>query len=60
MSGGPYQRVAFVPGHGTTAFVDEDVGLGATYFYVIKSTTGRRDGPPSEQTGAGTPSACFF
>lgn len=60
VSGGPYERVAFVPGHGTTAYVDEDVGLGGTYYYVVKSTTGRRDGPPSEQVGVGTPVGCFF
>jgi eukaryotic-like serine/threonine-protein kinase len=60
VSGGPYQRVGVVQGHGTTAYLDEDVGIGGTYYYVIKSTTGRRDGPPSEQVGVGTPVGCFF
>jgi hypothetical protein len=60
VSGGGYRRVAFVPGHGTTAYVDDDVGLGGSYYYVVKSTTGKRDGPPSEQVGAGTPVGCFF
>ncbi len=60
VSGGSYRRVAFVPGHGTTAYLDEDLGLGRTYFYVVKSTTGHRDGPPSEQANAGTPLGCFF
>jgi serine/threonine-protein kinase len=60
VSGGSYERVAFVPGHGTTAYVDDDVGLGGSYYYVVKSTTGKRDGPPSEQVDAGTPTACFF
>ena len=60
VSGGPYERVAFVPGHGTTAYVDDDVSMGADYYYVVKSTTGRRDGPPSQQAGAGTPVGCFF
>ena len=60
VSGGGYERVAFVPGHGTTAYVDEDVGPGGTYYYVVKSTTGRRDGPASEQVGVGTPVGCFF
>ncbi|MGH2657217.1 MAG: protein kinase domain-containing protein [Actinomycetota bacterium] len=60
VSGGGYRRVAFVPGHGTTAYVDDDVSMGADYYYVVKSTTGRRDGPPSEQVGAGTPVGCFF
>jgi hypothetical protein len=60
VSGGPYQRVGVVQGHGTTAFVDEDVGTGGTYYYVVKSTTGRRDGPPSEQVGVGTPVGCIF
>ena len=59
VSGGPYRRVAFVPGHGTTAYVD-DVSIGADYYYVVKSTTGKRDGPPSEQVGAGTPVGCLF
>jgi hypothetical protein len=60
VSGGPYRRVAFVPGHGTTAYVDDDLSMGADYYYVVKSTTGRRDGPPSEQVGVGTPVGCFF
>jgi eukaryotic-like serine/threonine-protein kinase len=60
VSGGPYERVAFVPGHGTTAYVDQGVSTGADYYYVVKSTTGRRDGPPSAQVGAGTPVGCFF
>jgi eukaryotic-like serine/threonine-protein kinase len=60
VSGGPYERVGVVQGHGTTAYVDDDVGLGSTYYYVVKSTTGKRDGPPSEQVGAGTPVGCFF
>lgn len=60
VSGGPYDRVAFVPGHGTTAYVDDNVSMGSDYYYVVKSTTGRRDGPPSDQVGAGTPVGCFF
>ncbi len=60
VSGGPYERVGVVPGHGTTAYVDENVGVGGTYYYVVKSTTGRHDGPPSEQVGVGTPVGCLF
>lgn len=60
VSGGPYDRVAVVPGHGTTAYLDDDVSTGADYYYVIKSTTSRRDGPPSDQVGVGTPVGCFF
>lgn len=60
VSGGSYERVAFVPGHGTTAYLDQGVSTGADYYYVVKSTTGRRDGPPSEQVGAGTPVGCLF
>ena len=60
MSGGPYDRVGIVQGHGTTAYVDEDVGPGGTYYYVAKSTTGRRDGRASEQVAVGTPVGCFF
>ena len=53
-------RVDIVQGDGTTAYLDHDVGLGVTYYYVVKSTTGRRDGPASEQVGVGTPVGCFF
>ena len=60
VSGGPYDSVGIVPGPGTTAYVDEDVGPGGTYYYVVKSTTGRRDGPASEQGGVGAPVGCFF
>jgi hypothetical protein len=52
--------VDIVQGDGTTAYLDHDVGLGVTYYYVVKSTTGRRDGPASEQVGVGTPVGCFF
>jgi eukaryotic-like serine/threonine-protein kinase len=60
-SGGPYERVGYVPGHGSTSYIDDDeVDDGATYFYVVKATTGRRDSPPTEQVLVDTPGGCFL
>jgi hypothetical protein len=58
-SGGQYDRVAFVPGRDSGGYVDEQVELGTTYFYVVKATTGRRDSR-EVQTQADTPSVCLF
>lgn len=58
-SGGQYDRVAFVPGRDSGGFVDGEVELGTTYFYVVKATTGRRDSR-EVQTQADTPSVCLF
>jgi serine/threonine-protein kinase len=60
VSGGPYERVGVVQGHGTTAYLDQNLGIGQTFYYMVKSTTGRRDGPPGEQVGVGTPVGCIF
>jgi tRNA A-37 threonylcarbamoyl transferase component Bud32 len=58
-SGGQYDLVAFVPGRDSGEYVDEEVELGTTYFYVVKATTGRRDSR-EVQTQADTPSVCLF
>lgn len=59
-SGGPYARIGYVPGQGSTSYIDDRVGLGGDYFYVVKATTGHRDSPPSVQAHADTPVGCFF
>jgi tRNA A-37 threonylcarbamoyl transferase component Bud32 len=58
-SGGQYDLVAFVPGRQSTEYVDGAVGLGETYFYVVKARAGRRDSS-SIQAQADTPSVCLF
>jgi predicted Ser/Thr protein kinase len=59
-SGGQYDLVAFVPGRDSTSYVDGEVGLGESYFYVVRATAGnRRDSGPM-QTQADTPSVCLF
>lgn len=59
-SGGPYDRVGYVPGGPSSTYLDDDVALGATYFYVVKATDGRRASAPTDQAQAGTPLACLF
>jgi hypothetical protein len=54
-----YDRVAFVPGRDSRGYVDGEVELETTYFYVVKATTGRRDSREI-QTQADTPSVCLF
>ncbi|HEX2025903.1 MAG TPA: hypothetical protein VHH92_05870 [Actinomycetota bacterium] len=58
-SGGQYERVAFVPGRDTTSFTDGAVGLGDTYYYLIRAKAGQRESRPT-QVQADTPSVCFF
>jgi eukaryotic-like serine/threonine-protein kinase len=58
-SGGQYELVAFVPGRDTTSFTDGAVGLGDTYYYLIRAKAGPRESRPT-QVQADTPSVCFF
>jgi eukaryotic-like serine/threonine-protein kinase len=58
-SGGSYDLVAFVPGRDSSEYVDGEVGLGETYFYLVKARAGRRDSA-SIQAQADTPSVCLF
>jgi hypothetical protein len=60
ISGGPYQRVGFVTSRVSTSFIDHDTSLGETYFYVVRSTSGKRSGPPSGQAQARAPLACVL
>jgi eukaryotic-like serine/threonine-protein kinase len=58
-SGAQYERVAFVPGRDTTSFTDGAVGLGDTYYYLIRAKAGPRESRPT-QVQTDTPSVCFF
>jgi eukaryotic-like serine/threonine-protein kinase len=60
ISGGPYDRVGYVASRDRTTFIDHDTSLGETYFYVVRSTSGKRSGPPSGQAQATAPFACVF
>jgi eukaryotic-like serine/threonine-protein kinase len=60
VNGGPYDRIGYVAGRSSLAFVDRDVSLTETYFYVVRSTNGKRSGPPSGQAQATAPVACLF
>ena len=60
ISGGPYQRIGLVSTRDRTSFIDHDTALGETYFYVVRSTSGKRSGPPSGQAQARAPIACVF
>jgi tRNA A-37 threonylcarbamoyl transferase component Bud32 len=58
-SGGQYDLVAFVPGRDSAEYVDGQVGLGETYFYLVTATAGQRESRPT-QAQADTPSVCLF
>jgi tRNA A-37 threonylcarbamoyl transferase component Bud32 len=59
-TGGPYERIAVVPGNETTTFADEKTSLGATYFYFVKATAGSRSSRPTSRVEADTPLGCFY
>jgi eukaryotic-like serine/threonine-protein kinase len=59
-NGGPYERIGFVAGRSEVAYLDRDVSLAETYFYVVRSTNGNRTGPPSGQAQATAPLACVL
>lgn len=58
-SGGPYERIVLLDA-AVDSYVDEDVGQGNTYFYVVKATAGARASAPSSQAQAETPLGCLF
>ena len=60
ISGGPYDRIGYVARRDRMSFVDHATSLGETYFYVVRSTAGKRSGPPSGQAQATAPFACVF
>jgi hypothetical protein len=60
ISGGPYGRIGLVSARDRTSFIDHDTALGETYFYVVRSTSGKRSGAPSGQAQARAPIACVF
>jgi hypothetical protein len=41
-SGGQYNLMAYVPGRDSIEYADGEVGLGETYFYLVRATAGRR------------------
>jgi eukaryotic-like serine/threonine-protein kinase len=59
-TGGPYERIAVVPGSETTTFTDERTSLGATYFYFLKTTASDRSSKPTARAQAETPLGCLF
>ncbi|HJV03846.1 MAG TPA: protein kinase [Actinomycetota bacterium] len=59
-NGGPYERIGFVTGRSELFYLDRDVSLAETYFYVVRSTRGNRSGPPSGQAQATAPPACVL
>jgi eukaryotic-like serine/threonine-protein kinase len=58
-SGGPYERIVLLDA-AVDSYVDEDVGQGNTYFYVVKATAGARASAQSSQAQAETPLGCLF
>jgi hypothetical protein len=60
VNGGPYDRIGYVAGRSSLVFVDREISLTETYFYVVRSTNGKRSGPPSGQAQATAPVACLF
>jgi eukaryotic-like serine/threonine-protein kinase len=60
VNGGPYERIGYVAGRSAVGYLDRDVSLAETYFYVVRSTNGNRSGPASGQAQAAAPPACVF
>ena len=58
-SGDQYDLVAFVPGRDSTGYIDDEVAIGGTYFYLVRASAGRRDSNPV-QVHTNTPSVCLF
>jgi eukaryotic-like serine/threonine-protein kinase len=56
---GAYEFVARVPGRDATSFRDAALGMGQTYYYVLRSVAGRRLSPLTEAASARTPLLCL-
>jgi tRNA A-37 threonylcarbamoyl transferase component Bud32 len=59
-SGGPYELVGDLDGRTASTFVDDGVGHGDRYFYVVRAVDRGRISPRSGQAQAETPGVCLF
>jgi serine/threonine-protein kinase len=56
---GPYEAIGIVTGRGVVRFVDERLGVNATYYYRVRATSGSRLSPFSGRARAKTPFFCL-
>ncbi|MGH2556800.1 MAG: protein kinase domain-containing protein [Actinomycetota bacterium] len=56
---GPYVQIGTLPGTGVAAYVDQALGLNATYYYRLRTTSGARLSAFSEPARAETPFFCL-
>lgn len=57
-SGGPYRLVQSVHGS-TTTWTDRDLGLDATYYYLVRAVDGQRHSPLTPELTGSTPLLCL-
>ena len=57
-SGGPYRLVRSVRGS-TTTWTDRDLGLDATYYYLVRAVDGQRHSPLTPELTGSTPLLCL-
>lgn len=57
-SGGPYGAVGHADGRLTTTYADTGLGLGTTYFYVIRSTSYGWTSASAQEAGTTTSALC--
>ena len=57
---GPFRSVAVVIGRTTTRYEDADVGSGATYYYLVRSSGDGKSSLYSTLSKAETPGLCLF
>ncbi len=56
--GAPYAKIDRVIGRTTTAFANQGLAVGTTYFYIVRSTANNWTSVDSDQAQATTPASC--
>jgi hypothetical protein len=59
VSGGPYDLVQRVPSGAAASWVDRDLGVHSTYYYVVRAFDGTRRSPVTAELAASTPLVCL-
>jgi serine/threonine protein kinase len=58
--GGPFEKIALLPGRAAHAFVDRHLNTATAYYYEVRATSGSRISPSFAAAQSKTPSICLF
>jgi tRNA A-37 threonylcarbamoyl transferase component Bud32 len=58
--GGPFEKIALLPGRAARAFVDRHLNTATTYYYEVRATSGSRISPSVAAAQSKTPSICLL